>query len=306
MSNTLTNYSAACFSTLPLRDGRSVEYCFSGNNATADDLPVLVLHHGTPCEASIARLWWDTTLKHQAHLLAVSRPGHAMSDTLPGRDIAGAIPDILAVLDHLGIDQFVTAGWSGGGPHALALAAQAPERCKAAACITSIGPAQASDLDFFAGMTPTNHEIFTRALEGRAGLEQWILDNGPRFSNLTGEKLAAEMSAMLPPEDQQTMQGDFASAFAASFTRAMSNGMEGWIDDDMAFVNDWGFDPRQLTVPVMIWSGGLDKMMPVAHSQWLADTIPGARHCYQANEGHLSVFNNCQNEIISGLLSHLK
>ena len=229
-----------------------------------------------------------------------------MSDAFPGRNIAGAIPDVLAVLDHLGIDRFVTAGWSGGGPHALALAARAPDRCKAAACITSIGPARASDLDFFSGMTSTNYEIFTHALQGRAGLEQWIMNNGPKFCNLSGDKLATEMSPMLPPQDQQTMQGDFASAFAASFTRAMSNGMEGWIDDDMAFVNNWGFDPHSLTVPVMVWSGGLDRMMPVAHSQWLADSIPGASHCYQASEGHLSVFYNCQNDIISRLLAYLK
>jgi hypothetical protein len=27
------------------------------------------------------------------------------------------------------------------------------------------------------------------------------------------------------------------------------------IDDDLAFTRDWGFDPRELTVPTYIWHG---------------------------------------------------
>ena len=64
--------------------------------------------------------------------------------------------DTAAVLDELGTDTFVTVGWSGGGPHALACAAALPGRCLAAASIAGVAPYAAKGLDWLAGMGPEN------------------------------------------------------------------------------------------------------------------------------------------------------
>ena len=43
----------------------------------------------------------------------------------------------------------------------------------------------------------------------------------------------------------------------------------GWFDDDMAMIKPWGFDwPRPL--PVHIWQGRHDRMVPYGHGEWLA------------------------------------
>ncbi|MCB2542379.1 hypothetical protein KQ744_15830, partial [Listeria monocytogenes] len=60
-------------------------------------------------------------------VLSCARPGSPGSAPLPGRRVAAAAADVIAVLDTLGIDRFATMGASGGGPHALACAALAPQ-----------------------------------------------------------------------------------------------------------------------------------------------------------------------------------
>ena len=47
-------------------------------------------------------------------------------------------------------------------------------------------------------------------------------------------------------------------------------------------------------MPVSIWQGAHDLMVPFAHGKWLAAHIPGARvHLYD-DEGHLSLIGSCR------------
>ena len=46
------------------------------------------------------------------------------------------------------------------------------------------------------------------------------------------------------------------------------------IDDDLALVTPWGFDPADLAVPTLFLHGADDRMIPSAHSAWLAARVP--------------------------------
>ena len=79
------------------------------------------------------------------------------------------------------------------------------------------------------------------------------------------------------------------SVLVDSFHEALRTGIDGWLDDDLAFVKPWGFDLDEISRPVTIWQGSADLMVPFSHGQWLAEHVPGARGHLQADEGHLSV-----------------
>ena len=71
----------------------------------------------------------------------------------------------------------------------------------------------------------------------------------------------------------------------------MSNGVAGWRDDDLAFARPWGFEPKSIGVPVAIWHGAQDRMVPFSHGRWLAANVKGAHSRLLDDEGHLSLLN---------------
>jgi pimeloyl-ACP methyl ester carboxylesterase len=103
-------------------DGRVIEFLVAGPE---DGLP-LVLHEGTPCGLVL----YSPTLRVAAvrglRVILAARPGYEGSTPRPGRRVVDVAEDTAAVLDDLGAGSFVTLGWSGGGPHALAWTGASP------------------------------------------------------------------------------------------------------------------------------------------------------------------------------------
>jgi pimeloyl-ACP methyl ester carboxylesterase len=56
-------------------------------------------------------------------------------------------------------------------------------------------------------------------------------------------------------------------------------------------MSDWGFRVADAH-SVVIWHGTQDRMVPTSHGRWLADHIPGARHRFFENEGHMSIIGS--------------
>ncbi len=91
---------------------------------------------------------------------------------------------------------------------------------------------------------------------------------------------------------------------AQSTRAALSTGIAGWRDDDLAFVRDWGFNLDQVRVPVSVWQGDQDAMVPFAHGQWLAGRLPQAHAHLLAGEGHLTLINARIGDILDDLGQH--
>lgn len=286
--------------TLELSDGRHLEFLLAGD---PEGFP-LVLHHGTPGDASMFADWDDACRSQGFRLICPTRPGYANSTRQPGRSVADIAHDIAAVLRQLQYPRFLTAGWSGGGPHALACAAGLSSQCIGAALLAGVGPSTANDLDFLAGMGQENLEEFGAANAGENALRAWMDANGSPLRDVTGNILANALGNLVPQADKDALIGGYAEHVAGTFRRALKPGCDGWIDDDLAFIRAWGFEPSAVAVPVTVWQGDLDRMVPLAHGQWLAAHLPHAAARMVAEQGHISLVVQYRQKILEDLQSH--
>ena len=115
--------------------------------------------------------------------------------------------------------------------------------------------------------------------------------------------MAAALGGLVSDVDKRALTGEYADYMAHSFRRAVSTGIAGWRDDDIAFVTPWGFDLASISTPVAVWQGGEDRMVPMPHGAWLARHIPGAEQHLLPGEGHLSLGVNKFGDVLDGLLS---
>jgi pimeloyl-ACP methyl ester carboxylesterase len=269
--------------TLP--DGRDLELEVTG----PDDAPVLLFHHGTP-GGSRQRDSMAREVHARGHRLVTwSRAGYGASTRRPGRSVADEVDDVRAVLDHLGAETCLVAGWSGGGPHALASGALAPERVRAVLCIAGVAPYDAEGLRFLDGMGEENVEEFGSAAQGEDVLRPYLDAIRPALLEITAEQIVEQLSTLLPPVDRECLTGEVGDFLALGFRDSVSVSVDGWLDDDLAFTRPWGFDLSDVAVPTFVWQGSEDLMVPFAHGRWLAEHVPGVVAHLEPGQGHLSV-----------------
>jgi pimeloyl-ACP methyl ester carboxylesterase len=238
-------------------------------------------------------------------LVAFDRPGYGGSSPQPGRSVADVAADVAAILDDLGDEPFATYGMSGGGPHALACAALLPERCAAAATIASVGPADAPDLEWLAGMGEGNQAEFAAAYAGRADLTAYCREQAAGMTAIEAEDLAVALRPHLSDIDAAALTGEAAAFLLEATQRGLRDGVEGWVDDDYAFLAPWGFDVGQITVPTLVWQGEQDLMVPPDHGRWLREHVAGADGRHSPEEGHLTLFFNRIGHVHAWLAQHL-
>jgi pimeloyl-ACP methyl ester carboxylesterase len=147
-----------------------------------------------------------------------------------------------------------------------------------------------------------NQEEFGAALAGSSQLQDYLERQAQVLAGVTGEEVAAALGDLVSSVDVGALTGDFAAYLATTFRQAVSTGIWGWFDDDLAFTRSWGFGLDEVGVPVMVWQGGQDRMVPFAHGQWLATHVPGAHPRLLTKDGHLSITVASFGEILDDLL----
>jgi pimeloyl-ACP methyl ester carboxylesterase len=286
--------------TVYLADGRQLEVLAAGPET---GLP-LVMHNGTPVGLAAYQPMTEAAAARGLRLVICARPGYGESTPRPGRKVADVTQDVAAVLDELGAPHFVTVGWSGGGPHALACAARLPGRCLAADTMAGVAPYLAEGLDWLAGMGAENVAEFGAAEAGDGPLTSYLEAEAGGLAAITGPEVAAGLGSLASAADKSAITGEFADYLAAGFRAAVRNGIAGWRDDDLAFVADWGFTMADAGAgaPVAVWQGDQDMMVPWGHGNWLATHVPGARAHLLAGEGHLTLGVTSFGAILDDLL----
>ena len=266
-------------------NGRVLEVTLSGPEGGRP----LIYHTGTPSAGKIFPPMVAQGAERGLRHISYARPGYRGSDRDPGRSVADCASDVATIADALGIEQFLCVGSSGGGPHALATAALLPSRTVAVATLASVAPANAPGLDWFAGMGAENIEEFRVAQQGEEQLIAYLEERRGELLAPGPADLRPTFGDLMSSADREALTGELADDLGARARAALEHGISGWLDDDMALYNDWGFDVAQITVPVAVWHGQQDRFVPEAHGIWLAKNIPGASASLMAEHGHLSL-----------------
>src|SRR5690348_3292010 len=284
--------------SIDARDGRELEVLVGGD---PDGFPWLY-HGGTPSAAVASDVLDRSARAAGLRLITYSRPGYGISTPRPWPRprVADDLADSVVILDALGVDDFVTLGWSGGGPRALACAALLPRRCRAAASLAGVAPSDAPDLDFTAGMGPENIEEFAAAAAGPEAYGAFLAEPVAQLASVTPEEVAASLGELITPVDATALTGEFADWLAAVFRHASAQGVIGWREDGLAIMGPWEFSLHDVRVPVSIWQGREDAMVPFSHGEWLAANVPGARVHLSEDEGHISLWSRID-EILADL-----
>jgi pimeloyl-ACP methyl ester carboxylesterase len=280
-------------------DGRKLEVELSG----PDEGRPLIFHNGTPMAGRMFAPMVAQGAERGVRHIAYSRPGYCGSERDAGRTVADCARDVAAIADELGIERFLTVGWSGGGPHALACAALLPERTMAAATLAGVAPANAQDLDWLDGMGEENIEEFAAARAGEDQLSSYLQADRTETLDSSAEDLHAALGDLLSDVDGAVLSGEFAEYFAAAMKAALEHGIWGWFDDDLAFFSDWGFDLGAIAVPVTIWQGEQDRFVPFGHGRWLAEHVSGSSAQLPSDQGHLSLAIGSYARVLDDLIA---
>jgi pimeloyl-ACP methyl ester carboxylesterase len=267
------------------------------------DGEVVLAHTGTPSAGTVYPPKVAAGAERGLRHLSYSRPGYGGSDRRPGRAVADCVADVTAIADQLGIERFYVVGQSGGGPHALACAAQMPDRVRAAATLGGVAPRDAAGLDWLAGMGAENIAEFGAVEAGEEKLRDFLEADAAAFAQVGPEQLEQALGDLVGDADRAVLSGEYARHSADGFALALSTGIWGWFDDDLAFFADWGFDLGSIAVPVTVWQGHEDRMVPFAHGQWLAAHVAGAQARLLPGEGHLSIEVTLYGEVLDDLLA---
>jgi len=238
-------------------------------------------------------------------MIGYDRPGYGGSDRDPGRTVAGCAEDVRAIASALGIERLAVWGISGGGPHAIACAAQLPDLVPAVAVLASIAPWGAEGLDYFEGMGSENVEDFELTLRdraaGRAKHEQDRLES----LAATPETIHTTIETLLSPVDREALTVTLTQYLYESMQIGLAPGADGWWDDDVAFAEPWGFDLEHIRTPVLLLHGRQDRFVPFSHGEWLARHIRGVEARLSDNDGHLTLIENHLKGVHEWLLDRL-
>ena len=270
--------SAVTETDLELGDGRTLHVYDTGADG-ADGWLAVFWHHGTPNIGAPPNPLFPAADRLGIRWVSYDRPGYGGSTPYPGRDVASAAAYVSSIADALGIDRFAVMGHSGGGSHALACGALLQERVLGVVSVAGLAPFGAEGLDWFAGMSDSGVASLRAAAKGRAAKERY-------------EASVAEYDPeMFTPEDHAALSGAW-SWLLDVVNPAVEAGTGGLIDDDLAYVAPWGFDPAQVTAPILLVHGGRDRVVPSSHSEWLARRCASAELWLCLEDGHISVLGS--------------
>lgn len=265
--------------TMTLADGRELSYDSYGD---PDGEPVIFCH-GLSDSRLIRNP--DAVLNDSlgVRVVVADQPGVGGSTPQRGRTMADWGPDMEQLADHVGLDRFAVAGHSGGGPHALAIAAHLPDRVVGGVLASPVGP---FDEDGFAKMLVMRDLKLIVKLRHLHHVIRWAYRSDVRKAKRDIGTFVESM-AENDPSDAQTFLSDPAQRemFEANFTAGMVQDEEGLYEMTMALWH-WGFELEDVPQPFDVFYGDADQIISPQMPIHVAERLPRATLHVWPGAGH--------------------
>jgi pimeloyl-ACP methyl ester carboxylesterase len=151
----------------------------------------------------------------------------------------------------------------------------------------------------------TDIQEFKAAMQGEAELTEFCEAARPELLKGGVPELVEAMSSILPEPDKKALleNNELGQFMVDGLQEGLKTNSNGWVDDDLSFIQPWGFEFSEIKVPVIIYQGSEDKMVPYAQGEWLAKHLPQEklRVHLQQGDGHISIFLGQVDNIIDEL-----
>jgi pimeloyl-ACP methyl ester carboxylesterase len=265
-------------SRITLSDGRVLAFSEIGDASGS----TVFYFHGAP-NSRLSLVPWEMEFADRGlRVVSPERPGYGGSSPQPGRTMSVWPTDVAGLADALGIDRFVVAGHSSGGPYAVACAALLPNRVSGAVVLAGV-----TDMAWTGAWNGHSEaEIAMMRLADEQSVaalcEELFGVDGSGFLSSSGPELPEPDAVLFSDENT-------ANAILASITEAFRQGVGGYAQDIFVQGRAWPFPPGAITTPVMLAHGDLDTIIPVAHSRHTAELIPGSALRILPGHGHISI-----------------
>lgn len=285
--------------TIHLENGRHLGYAEYG--------PIrgraLIWLHGSPgARGQVPPLAREAAYKLNVRIIAIERPGIGHSTSHYYNSIAEWAHDVEEFCDAKGIDCFSVVGLSGGGPYALACAHELSERVVSVAILGGVAPTVGDDAA--EGGAVKLSRTFSPLVKHMRAPMNIVLRGLVRTLEPFSEQAIELFSRAMPPGDRLIFSDQaLRQMFIQDLITGSRHQMQAIFHDAYLFGRDWGFALKDIRVPVHMWYGDADNIVPVEHGQHMADKIPDSVLRVRKEEGHLGGLGAAV-EIMGVLLSH--
>lgn len=257
---------------MTLADGRTLAWDEYG---ALDSATVLFHNHGTGSSRREPALYDDLFTEIELRVVVPDRPGYGGSTGLPaGRPLIDWADDAAQLVAALGLDWFATSGYSGGGRHALALAASDALGAQVTRVIVQAGNAPDQPLE----------RDRDREIAEMVATLSWD-DFTAGYTSNVGDELAN----LAPADEERVADPAFVEAATAAVGEGARQGALGEACDGWAWALPWGFELAAVTQPADVWHGDADTIIPIAHAHALHAGLPESTLHVLPGDGHFSI-----------------
>ncbi len=240
------------------------------------------------------------------HLIAPDRPGVGRSDLQPGRRLFDWPLDVAELADTLELERFAVAGYSAGGPYALACAALLAKRVARAGLVSTTTrlvlrerPGAIAELDeddrrAFEIVEHADRETAVRTFT--AELEEWtqrIAEEPRRFFD---PSTVNDQNRWFRKDEART--GPLLEAVG----EALRQGPAGGAWERLIAFEPFPFGLEEISTQVHLWHGALDLLCPLAGAEFVASRIPNYTLTIWPDEGHIGIARHWD-EILDTLMA---